>query len=173
MIIAENSENAIKLRRYKSELSTAGAGYIIFGVWSVLKVIMLVFLRDHALKELLEDQTIAPEEIPAVMAFLIVIIACATFVVLGMHFYVGIGAIKASRGSKKTGYLIWARIFFVCNIISLLTYAGNIRDLSNIEIQDTTIASFLVDLTVTMILFGMIRSTRQINELSKEKEQSG
>ena len=129
MIIAENSENSIKLRQCKTELATAGAGYIIFGLWSVLKVIMVAFLRDHALKELLEDQTIAPEEIPAVMAFLIVIIACATFVVLGMHFYVGIGAIKASRGGKKRGYLIWARIFFVCNIIGLLSYAGNIGDL--------------------------------------------
>ena len=171
MIIAENSANAIKLRQCKTELATAGAGYIIFGIWSVLKVIMVAFLRDHALKELLEDQTIAPEEIPAVMAFLIVIIACATFVVLGMHFYVGIGAIKASRGGQKKGYLIWARIFFVCNIIGLLSYAGNIGDLSNIEIQDTTIASFLVDLTVTMLLWGMIRSNKLIKELSKENGQ--
>ncbi len=171
MIIAENSANSIKLRQCKTELATAGAGYIIFGIWSVLKVIMVAFLRDNTLQTLLESQEIDPEEYPAVMAFLVLILACGAIAVLGLHFYVGIGAIKASRGGKKKGYLIWARIFFVCNIIGLLSYARNIGDLSNIKIQDTTIASFLVDLTVTMLLWGMIRSNKLIKELSKENVQ--
>ena len=171
MIIAENSENAIKLRHCKSELATTGAGYIIFGVWSVLKVIMTVFLGDTTLKELLEGQSIAPEEIPFVMAFLIGLLSAGAIVVLGLHFYVGLGAIRASRGSKKKGYLIWAIIFFVANVIGLLTYANFFRNPSSLELDDTTVASFLVDLTVTMLLFGMIRSTRLIKELSEEKEQ--
>ena len=172
MIIAENSENSIKLRQCKTELATAGAGYIIFGLWSVLKVVLIVFLRDGTLKKLLEDQSIPPEDIPVVTAFLFGILGVAAIVVIGLHFYVGIGAIKASRGGKKKGYLIWARIFFVFDILALLGYGGQFRDLSNIGIQDTTIASFLVDLTVTLLLLGMIRSARLIKELSNGEGQA-
>lgn len=166
MITAENSESAIALRRYKSELYTTGFGYILFGLWSTLKVIMSVFLGDLALRNVVKRLDVPEDDESMVVLFYVLIIVIVVVVVLFGHLYVGLGAIRASRGAKKKAFLILAKILAVVNVLSLLGYLGNFSDLSDFTINDTTIASFLVDLTVTLLLFGMIRADKMIKRLT-------
>ena len=169
MITAENSEIDIRLRRYKKELYTTGMGYILFGIWSVLKVIMSVFLGELMLENVFPREESDPQEYMIIRIVYTLFIFIVALVVFLIHLRVGLGAIKASRGAKKSRYLILAVILLVINIISLRGYS--FRNNGG-EISDTQVASFLVDITVTMLLVGMCWSDHMMRKLTKEKEQS-
>ena len=148
LIGADNSESAVKYRRCINELYTTGVGYILFGIWSVIKVIMSAFTGD--------------------MMYLLLVFVFA-LVVLWAHVYVGMGAIRESRGSRKKGYLILAMILMIFNAIHVGYYFWKSVISSWDAIWDTTIASFILDLTITILLFNMIRSHFQIKHLEKER----
>ena len=61
MLTAENSAIDVSLRRYKKELSTSGGGYILFGVWSAIKVVMSVFIGELSVKKIVDIYEIEPE----------------------------------------------------------------------------------------------------------------
>ena len=169
LLTAENSANDVCLRRYKKELSTAGGGYILFGLWSVLKVIMSVLIGDMSIRKVVDLQELDPELVPFFALFYFVIVGVIAIAVLLLHFYVGLGAIRASSGSTKRGYLKVAFVLAIANMISMLAYVWDIGNLSNFNISDTTIASFLVDLTITIILFDILRAAKKIKKLTMEK----
>jgi magnesium-transporting ATPase (P-type) len=169
LLTAENSVTDVSLRRYKKELSTAGGGYILFGLWSVLKVIMSVLIGDLSLGKLVDMQQLDQEVVPFFAIFYFVIVGVMAIAVLLLHFYVGLGAIRASSGSRKRGYLKVAFVLAIANMISMLAYVWNIGNLSIFNISDTTIASFLVDLTITIILIDILRSANKIKNLTMEK----
>ncbi len=51
-----NSEAEIKLRHYKNNLSIGGKCYVLFGVWTVVKIMMQMLFGDPGIKGLI-DQT--------------------------------------------------------------------------------------------------------------------
>ena len=44
-----------KMRRYQNLLTVSGLGVIIFGLWSVLKTILLLFMKEGILSEIPDD----------------------------------------------------------------------------------------------------------------------
>ena len=171
MLTAENNASDIMLRRYKKELSTSGGGYILFGLWSVIKIIMSVFIGELTVGKIVDQQELDPELRVIFTSIYLAMMGIAAVAVLLVHLYVGLGAIRASAGSKKRGYLRVTVILLVANIISLMSYGGYFSDLSNFSIDDTTIASFMVDVTVVIMLIGILRSEKMIKKLTMEKEQ--
>ena len=171
MLTAENSAIDVSLRRYKKELSTSGGGYILFGVWSAIKVVMSVFVGELSVKNIVDTYEIEPESLVFFEAFYFTLIGIAAVAVVLLHLYVGLGAIRASSGSKKRGYLWVTVVLLIFGIINLLGYGGQVGDLSNFSLDDTTIAAFMVDVTVIIMLVGILRSAKMIKKLTMEKEQ--
>ena len=99
------------------------------------------------------------------------VIGIAAVAVVLLHLYVGLGAIRASSGSKKRGYLRVTVVLLIFGVINLLGYGGQAGDLSNFSFDDTTIAAFMVDVTVIIMLIGILRSAKMIKKLTMEKEQ--
>lgn len=171
MLTAENSAIDVSLRRYKKELSTSGGGYILFGVWSAIKVVMSVFVGEFSVKKIVDTYEVEPEDLVLFEAVYFTLIAIAAVAVVLLHLYVGLGAIRASSGSKKRGYLRVTIVLLIFSVINLLVYCGQVGDLSNFSFKDTTIAAFMVDVTVTIMLVGILRSAKMIKKLTIEKEQ--
>ncbi len=171
MLTAENSAIDVSLRRYKKELSTSGGGYILFGIWSAIKVIMSAFIGELSVKKVVDTYEIEPESLMFFGSIYLTLIGIAAVAVVLLHLYVGLGAIRASNGSKKRGYLWVTVVLLIFGIINLLGYGGQIGDLSNFSHDDTTIAAFMVDVTVIIMLVGILRSAKMIKKLTMEKEQ--
>ena len=172
LLAEENSVEEIGLRRYKTELATAGTGYILLGLWSVIKVTMSMFLGEMSFKRVFSDMEILPEDyLPMMITYFAVTFVITVFIFL-LHIYIGRGAIRASRGGRKRGYLVLA---FIAEIFVSLTIIADIIRLfsGTAENVDTLVATIVVDMTVLSILWGMFHSNHVIKKLTKQQKAKG
>lgn len=159
----------VKLRRYEDDLHVGGLGVVILGAWDVLKVILHVLLElkdDINLEEIAyEDRAFAV----VLLAVIIAVILLMVFLIFKIHLYIGMNASKAAKGEPyKKGYYTGAVILLVLSFAGMFTYIGDLNDIENI---DTTIASFIVDLTMVYILWVVVSRTRMIRDLKSSHTQ--
>lgn len=159
----------VKLRRYQDDLNVGGLGIVILGAWDVLKVIMhsiLTAKNDFNLDEFADEEKAFAVVIVVAIIAVILLLALLIFKI---HLYIGLNASKAARGEPyKKGYYIGAIILLVLSVAGMFTYVEELKDLDNI---DTTIASFIVDLTSIYILWVIVSSPRKIRELNISQTQ--
>ena len=156
------SEKAL-LRKYEDDLHVGGIGVIIMGVWSIVKVLIEIFTNT---KEFFDVESDDPVEKALTIIVILVFIGAVSVIVMYIHLYIGLNAMKAARGLKyKKRFHIVTIIYTVISIAALITYKEDLKDIQNI---DTTIASILVDLTTIYILIVVFISAINIKKL-KEK----
>lgn len=154
----------VKLRRYQDDLNVGGLGVVILGAWSILKIIMHVIIE--AKNDLNLDEFADEDRAMAVVVVIVVIavILLVSLLIFRIHLYIGMNASKAAKGEPyKKGYYTGAIILLVLSVIGMFTYIDELKDLDTI---DTTIASFIVDLTTVYILWVVVSSTKKIRELN-------
>ncbi len=154
----------VKLRRYQDDLYVGGLGVVILGAWSVLKVIMYAIIE--AKNDIILEEFADEEKAIAVVVLLVVIagIVLVSILIFMIHLYIGLNASKAAKGEPyKKGYYKGAIILLVLSAMGMFAYIGELKNAENI---DTTIASFIVDLTTVYILWVVVSSTKKIRELN-------
>ena len=157
-----NTEKA-ELRKYEDDLNVSGMGVIIMGAWSIVRVLIELFMNT---KEFLNLDDEDPESIMFGMIILIAIVAIISVLVMSVHLYIGLNAMRAARGKEyKGGYYIAAIIICVLSVLSLGSYIKGLQDLEKL---DTTLASLLVDITTTYFFIGVILSTVRIKRIKGE-----
>ena len=161
-----NSDKA-KLRKYEDDLNISGAGVIIMGAWGIVRILIEIFLGT---KDQLNFEESDPVYIVAGIVGVLAIIAVVGFIVMKVHLYIGLNAMRAAKGKPyKKGYFTAAVIILILSIVGMATYKEELQDLDNL---DTTIASMLVDLTTIYILAVIIISSKKIKELKgKDTEE--
>lgn len=158
----DKTDSRATLRRYENDLYVSGVGILIMGGWTVLKLVMELFLKS---KDYFQPKT--AEEM-AVVAVILAVTLVVVLLVVRLHFYIGMNAIRAAKGrAYKKGYFKWAVIMLILTVSGLGIYADILNDMDNI---DTNLASMLVDLTTIYIFLIVIISTKRIQKL-KEKTQ--
>jgi hypothetical protein len=154
----------VKLRRYQDDLNVGGLGVVILGAWSILKIIMHTIIEA---KNNISLEEFAEEERWIAVVVVIVVIAgilLVSLLIFKIHFYIGMNASRAAKGEPyKKGYYKGAIILLVLSVMGMFTY---IDELKNLDTIDTTIASFIVDLTTVYILWVVVSSTKKIRELN-------
>ena len=159
------NDDKVRLRRYEDDLYVGGLGIMVMGIWSVMKAVMQIFLSsdDYSVPEI-PDPTIRAVITAIVIAVIVVIMA----LILKVHFYIGLNAIRAAKGKNyKKGYFTAAVIMLVLLIISMNAYSDLLEDIENI---DTTIASILVDITTIYIFIIVLISADKIKKLRSKAE---
>ena len=155
--------DTVKLRRYQDDLNVGGLGVVILGAWGVLKVIMYVIIEaknEINLEEFVDDERTI---VVALFIAIIVVALLMALLIFKFHMYIGLNASKAAKGEPyKKGYYKGAIILLVLSVLGMFAYFNERRILENIE---TTIASFIVDLTTIYILWVVVSSTRKIRAL--------
>ena len=153
-----------KLRRYEDDLNVSGAGVIIMGAWAVVRVLIEVFLQTNPSEELAKE---APEDRLPILLIVIAMVVILSAVVLTIHLYIGLNAMRAAKGMKYSrGYYAVAIILLILTVLGLFSYREGLKDVDNI---DTTIAAMLVDLTTIYILAVTVISTRRIRSIKKKE----
>lgn len=163
-----NSDKS-KLRRYEDNLNVSGIGVIILGAWSIVKIFMQILLSSNGemTVEEFEDGGIAVAVV--VILIIVAVILLISFLIFKIHLYIGLNASKDAKGQPhKKGYYVGAIIILVLSVLSFTAYFDDFKDLDNIE---TTLASFLVDLTTIYILGTLIYSSKMVKQLRTEKTQ--
>ena len=164
-----NSEIEIKLRHYKNNLAIGGRNYIIFGVWTVVKLLMELTLGDLRFSLLVDETVKNGVERSFAIICITVFIALLFAIIMIIHLMIGKNAVRfgKSQENRKRFYL-YTSIVALINIIGLASYPIGIMNGTS-ALNLTLIASVLVDLSMIFILLDLFYSALVIEKLIKQK----
>ena len=146
-----------KMRRYQNLLTVSGLGVIIFGLWSVLKSILLLFMKEGILSEIPDDTFVR------VMFFLI--LGGILLVDVLIRLYVGLSARAEGFGKKKGyGYVIIAILMALASLTSLVLIFFDSNEQSIWEL----IVSVIVEATSLVVTIELLVAAFTVKKLKKE-----
>lgn len=146
-----------KMRRYQNLLTVSGLGVIIFGLWSVLKSILLLFMKEGILSEIPDDTFVR------VMFF--VILGGILLVDVLIRLYVGLSARAEGFGKKKGyAYVFIAILMALASVASLVLIFFDTNDQSIGEL----IVSVIVEATSLVVTIELLVAAFTVKKLKKE-----
>lgn len=145
-----------KIRKYQNTLVVAGNGVILFGLWNIVKCIMMFLFTDDRIWAAIEELEIEVADSRLIYYILIVIVSILLLVEMILRVYVGRSAIKEGKGKQgKKGYLIVAVVF---GIALLANDVATFWAMSLETLELDTIMSAIVDLTSCYAVFDLVYS---------------
>ena len=160
-------DNSALIRRYNSNIRLSGRFFIFFGLWSVIRTIIMLTMNSDLKSATFADVEIDEGDEWLFAVILIIVLTLIFMFIMGFHLFVGICAIRYSRGkSKNPVFLILAAIDMIIVLICLplnldTTYYG----------IASVVASTVVDLTMVFLLFDMIWSSVKVKRLSRAAKE--
>ena len=146
-----------KMRRYRNLLTVSGLGVIIFGLWSVLKTILLLFMKEGILSEIPDDTFVR------VMFFLI--LGGILLIDVLIRLYVGLSARAEGFGKKKGyGYVVIAILMALASLTSLVLIFFDTNEQSLWEL----IVSVIVEATSLVVTIELLVAAFTVKKLKKE-----
>ncbi len=169
-----NSVDNIKVRHLRDNLIHAGYGYIIFGIWSVIKLFMMSTMQKEYSGMLGDSSGVSPEDYPIAIAITVAVYLIMIIFTLGMHLWIGYGAVRYGKGTgHRKYYVVLSVIGIIMTLVLLPLYFWNPSEGTPIIPDDTTIASILADITLVFVFLDMIVSTVRIDRLMKSTDPDG
>lgn len=167
MEILMNSKKS-SIRKQQSILMYSGLAMIIFGIWSIVRTILMRFIDPDHFKDYISvfDGTQDVEYINIVFALLLI----ALLIDLSIRVYIGVCAMQEGQGKLKNSitYVIIALIVLFAAIgsdfVDIITHFTN-DDKYTLEIFLTTI----IDISIHIATLEVIVSAIKIRILIKEK----
>ena len=146
-----------KMRRYQNLLTVSGLGVIIFGLWSVLKTILLLFMKEGILSEIPDDTFVR-------VMFFLILGGILLFDVL-IRLYVGLSARAEGFGKKKGyGYVVIAILMALASLTSLVLIFFDSNEQSIWEL----IVSVIVEATSLVVTIELLVAAFTVKKLKKE-----
>ena len=155
------------LRKYSNNLIVAGTGVMAFGIWNVVKAMMMAFLGVDDLKiELLKANGGSDINV-LVVGY--AIFSAVLIISIAVRGYVGLIA-RAIGNGKRTPkrFIVISAVLLVIDIVSIVgTYvmAWNESYLSEAD----KFVTLVIDLTSVYALIEMLIAVRKVNEIRRLK----
>ena len=157
-----------QIRKYRKNLTIAGAGTILFGLWQCMKIWILMIWNRHRIDAFLMDvENEAPSRFESTLFMIITLCIYLLFFVINL--FIGVKAIRCGKDGKSSIILLLVTAaYFILSVIGLPYYFTSQEDA---VISDTSFAAFLVELTFTLTLFEIVYSAIKISLLEKKERQ--
>ena len=147
----------IKMRRYQNLLTVSGLGVIIFGLWTVLKTILLLFMQEDMLDDL-------PDGLFYRVLFF-TLIGGVLLIDFLIRLFVGLSARAEGFGKKKGyGYIVVAILIAIASLASLVLIFFDTADRSILEL----IVSLIVEATSMIATVELLVAAFTVKKLKKE-----
>ena len=172
----------MRLRRDENTLTVVGSGVILFGVWTVVKMVLQEinrfpeFMAELGADELgfegtgLAEMGLDPNLLATVVAFTVVLIVF--LLDLALRVFVGLSARAEGRGRPQGRlYLILAGLLLVLSGLSFVSYV--ITYFSHSEYVVDADAAILVELTSFITLLQMIISAVRVRRARRMEKERG
>ena len=147
----------IKMRRYQNLLVVSGLGVIIFGLWSVLKTILLFFLNEEELDDYPND--------PFFRVILFALVAAALLIEFLIRLFVGLSARAEGFGKKKGyAYIVIAVLLALASLESLVLIFIE----ADYETITELVVSVIVEATSLIVTIELMVAAFTVKKLKKE-----
>ena len=154
-----------ELRRRRINLMTLGSGVIAFGVWSVLKTFLYMWVDSYTF----EFPDISPEFLAIAKLIAYAMMAFFMLIDLALRAYIGLSARNVGMGKKRgRAYIILAAFLLGMSLVSWVLMLVNHMS-SRMENQSAMdyYVSLFVELTSGVILADLIYTAVRIRKLEK------
>ena len=146
-----------KMRRYQNLLTISGLGVIIFALWSVLKTILLFFLREDVRAALPDDA--------ASRTILLAVIIGILVIDISIRLFVGLSARAEGFGKKKGyAYIVFAVLAALASLASLVMIFFDSTYNSITEL----VVSVIVEATSLVVTIELLVAAFTVKKLKKE-----
>lgn len=166
-----NDKNSILVRKYANRLTMAGRAIIMFGLWSSLRFIILIwFGMDDTFKDTFDmaKYMVSENSIDQVLMYTIAIlvVVIALGVPFLINFLLGRSAIREGKGVKKSNlYIIVCAFLFVLTIVSFF-----IVETEEVYLE-LWIATMIVDITLCIAYFDVVYSAIRLRMYDKRRKE--
>lgn len=168
-----------KLRRNQNTLTIIGFGVILFGIWSMIKILLQYTLDQsqfqemvHSLKTSINGESGMMVTEKFIVFFILITTAIMMFTTVCFRLYIGISAIREGLGRKRGKgyfYLILAAILVIINGASVFGTIANFTDFSgNYNTFFDKVSALVTDLTSLITVIEMINASIKVKILTRK-----
>lgn len=159
-----------EIRRCRENLVSIGTGISLFGIWTVIRIIMTVILERETM--ISETQNYTDAGAGLIVALLCIIMAILSLMILSIHLYIGLSARKEGLGGKKrTGYLIATGLFILLYCIGITAEIVTFQETFK-SIPEGAV-TVLIDITVLITLAELMLNAVRVRKLSVQLTENG
>ena len=177
-----NSPEHIRLRRDRNTLRIVGAGTIAFGIWSLVKVFTVLFIRRNeiitAVYENAQENGLDVTEINRSLLFKMMLIMAMTMLIfdIAARLLVGFSAIYEGNGrNMRFPYVILTCIMMIVNISNIITLLTGTQEdagiLTEVFNNDSMLSSVLIELTSFIMLLEMTIASVRIRRFTRQERK--
>ena len=166
-----NDPVSIGIRRYQNRLRVTGAGVMVFGLWSIIKIFIIALLSSDntirlAFSEIRNQGLSSAGTVAAYILFAVVMLLMFS-AALSVRFIVYVSARKESLGilKHKNLYLILSVLMVIVGILSLVNIPARVKN-GDYTVSDA-IVSAVVEVTSIATLLELLHSALKIRKLRK------
>ena len=171
MRFVNNDPEQIEIRKSQNTLIVVGTGTALFGIWTMIKMLGLIFLlRDETFAALL-SKTGPLEGLSenAVFWFIIIIVLALMALFTSARVYVGLSAISEGRGKRHGKLYIVLAVFMI--IGGVWTFCTGLSTMEAPEqmgafTRNQSISTIIIEATSIIMLIQMVISSLKIKRLT-------
>ena len=155
-----------QIRRKQSLLISSGYAVIMFGIWSIIRLILMVFLDTDSFMKNYDFFSDEYDTLEVVIACVVVV----TFLLIDLLFRMHLGrrAIREGLGHKQNSMYIIISLLYV--VLSIVVDVNTLRDASSI-MEDHVISYTIIDISTCIPLIVIAISALQLRTLNRQFEE--
>ena len=158
-----------RVRRRRIALIIAGRGVILFGLWTLVRTILMITLSgDSVIRQYVGNGGDMTNLTPGIVYICLIIIACIDVI---LRLFVGLSAISEGKGRKvRYVYLVLAFIMAIFAVTDyFLRVYGLYKGYYTHDYSLSHIAERIVDLTSLITTIDLIVQSFSLKKLMKEQ----
>lgn len=151
----------VEIRRRRQTLYYSGRAFILFGVWSMIKIFFHLYLNPIDGVEIAEAEMLDYKYLVHLIFWLAIgIVLLGDFVI---RLYIGLSAMGEAKGKKKRIlYLLFALLYMILTVYS---YYPSSYDADNYSVEIVT--AIFLDATSSIALIAIIINSWKLRRLGK------
>ncbi len=153
-----------EIRRCQQTLYYSGKAFIIFGVWSFIKIFSILYLNPTIWTDLFEAVDVDVSEYQYFLDLVFGIIMAAVVIIdIWSRLYIGLSAIAESRGKKKRIYYVILSIVYI--ILTAVSYFESMKEKT--YSHENVATSLFIDVTSSIALAAIIVNSWKLRKFRK------
>ena len=159
-----------KIRKSQNILICSGQAVILFGIWSIIRMFLLIYLDPLQFEEMIRYSSDIPHNV--FRAFILAGVGTALLADLILRLFMGLSAIREGKSGipGKRFYLIVVSLYLALSLFadgySILSSFGERFDIG-------TLASAIIDISSCTALAEIIVSSEKLREATGKIKQTG
>lgn len=179
MDFINNDPAQIKIRKSQNTLIVVGTGTVLFGIWDVVKVLSVLFMRKKETVEGMRESTgefFAEYSDAKVFTITLVIFLLFLLILLSVRTFVGLSALSEGRGLRRRRlYIPIAVVMIILDIMVLIFnfFKAGKENAGVALLGDNTLSGLIVELTSMIMLAEMVVAAVRIRRMTGRERKSG